>query len=714
MEFNDRLRAMLSTREWNQKRLADELGSPASTVSQWINGQRTPEGEQLRRVADLLGVDPQWLRGGEGPEPRDLRRRARSMARELVKWIARRAPVDGGRDGGNANQFTIRASIANLVREAIQNAVDEWLGHPHGPVRVRFRLLSLRGEAKRRYLEAMQWEEQLRPHVEACVEQSGDQQVAGGLEEALRMADTGELLILQISDSNTRGLIGPETDEGNFAALTRDNLFSEKNSEKAGGSYGLGKAMQYAASAFGCVIFSSDLSDPEPETGNTHGRLFARAELVYHRLDGGERFSGPMWLGREREGADGEPISYWAEDERDALLRDLHMVRSAGDTGTTIAIVGMRDLDADRPRPPREMVEEMANAAERSFWPAIEAGELEVRVQYVEIDDPDDTREPEFDQLVDPAQSRAVGPYVAAVRAHRIGETDEMLIGDGDVVCSHVPLNIPARRMGDDRHGALTHDALVLVRRATPEEEADDVSRREFRRGVLMRGSDMVVKTLDLSRGSLGAQAFQVVVLAGLAASDDEAALRAEVFLRAAEPPSHDDWEYTPRLRRQYEPGARKALSDFELAIRREVRRVLQFESEQAPDGPRDLSQRFKFGDPSPPERAPRIVVRTQSIDDDGAWRVEAAVRLRGDLRHGLVGRPQLVFLGESGGRSRVRWRELEPVGTGIAVGNDGLLVISPQTRTAKFRGVTDPDTHPAPASQATATLLFQPIREEA
>jgi len=715
MEFNDRLRALLDAREWNQKRLADELGSPPSTVSQWINGQRTPEGEQLQRLADLLGVEAEWLRRGDGPEPRELRRRARSLARHLVKWIPRRAPADGGRDGGNANQFTIRASIANLVREAIQNAMDEWLGHTHGPVRVRFRLLSLRDEAKRRYLDAMQWE-QLRPHVEACVEQSGDQQVAGGLEEALRMADTGELLILQISDSNTRGLIGPETEEGNFAALTRDNLFSEKNSEKAGGSYGLGKAMQYAASAFGCVLFASELSAPEPETGNTHGRLFARAELVYHRLADGRRFSGPTWLGKEGTSPEGEPIpiSYWADGERDALLRDLHMVRSPGDTGTTIAIVGMRDLDADRPRPPREMVEQMADAVERHFWPAIEAGELEVRVQYLEIDEPDGDHEPEFDRLVDPAQSRAVGPYVAAVRDLRGGETDEILINDGDVVCAPVPLNVPARRMGDDRHDAFTHDALVLVRRATAEEEADDVSRREFRRGVLMRGSNMVVKTLDLSRGALGAQPFQVVVLAGLAAGDDEADLRAEVFLRAAEPPSHDNWEYTPRLRRQYAPGAKKGLSDFESAIRGEVRRVLQVESEHAPDGPRDLSQRFKFGDPTPPERAPRIVVRSKSVDDEGAWHVEAAVRLRGDLRHRVLGRPQLVFLGESGGRSRVQWRELEPVGSGIAVGDGDVLVISAQTRTAKFRGVTDPGTHPAPADQTTATLLFQPIREEA
>jgi RNA polymerase primary sigma factor len=676
-----------------------------------MNGQRTPDGEQLWRLAELLGVDSAWLRDGAGAEPADLRRQARLQARDAVGWIPRLAPIDGGRDGGNANQFTIKATIDNLVREAIQNADDESMGDLHGPVAVRFRLLSLRGEAKRRFLEAMQWE-QLDRHVQACIEQSANQQVAGGLQEARDMANSGELLVLQISDRNTRGLIGPETGRGNFAALTRDNLFSEKNSETAGGSYGLGKAMQYAASAFACVLFSSELSEPEPATGNTHGRFFARAELVYHEI-GDQRYSGPVWLGRAEDGDSGRPVSYWGDGERDALLRDLHMVRRAGDTGTTIAIVGLRDLDADRRRPPWEIVGQMADAAERNFWPAIAAGRLEVQVQYIEVDDPDAEYQPKLDRLVDPANSRVVGPYLAALRAWRDGTTDELLVDDGDVVGARVPLSIPARKAGKERHPALTHEAVVLVRRATAEEEADETSRTHLRRGVLMRGSNMIVKSLDLSRGALGARPFQVVVLTGRAVGDDVADERAEVFLRAAEPPSHDNWEYTPRLRNQYVLGAKKALSDFESAIRREVRRILQVEAEHAPDGPRDLSQRFKFGEPTPPERAPRVVVRTNRVDDDGAWHVEAVVRLPGDLRRPVTGRPQVVFLGESGGRSRVRWRHLEAMGAGIAVIDDDVLLIAAQTRTARFRGVTDPDTHPAPAAQTTATLQFQPATRE-
>src|SRR3954469_23053437 len=95
MKFHERLRASLEALGWNQKRLAEELGSPPSTVSQWIKDKRTPDGEQLRRLAELPGGDAGGLLDGEGPEPHALRRRARSAVRSLVQWIGRQAPIDG-------------------------------------------------------------------------------------------------------------------------------------------------------------------------------------------------------------------------------------------------------------------------------------------------------------------------------------------------------------------------------------------------------------------------------------------------------------------------------------------------------------------------------------------------------------------------------------------------------------------------------------------
>ena len=483
MDFSERLRQALNIKGWSQGELADEADLSPSTVSQWLKGKRTPgEGEPLNRAAQSLDTTAAWLLSGEGPEPAGARRHALSQLTGLVKWVARRAHIDGGRDGGNATQFTIRPSIASLVRESIQNIVDEWLGSQHGPAKVRFRLLSLRGEAKERYLEAMRWS-QFRPHIEACVAQAQDQQVAGGLREALEVADSGELLVLQIIDANTRGLVGPEHGEGNFAALTRDNLFSEKNSPDAGGSYGLGKAMQYAASAFGCVLFSSELVDPEPETGETSGRFFGRAELVWHMLEGDERgFSGPMWLGEEPE-AD-MPVSHWA-DGGSILLRDLHMARQQGATGTTIAVVGLRDLDADRARHPREIVEQIAQEAEHHFWPAIEAGEYRGQGRVRRSPRPGRSAGPRDRPSCGAWHSSAVAPLADALRAHREDQTVDTLVDDGDVVRGEAELRVPARR-ADGRggtHDSVVHTATVLVRRATIDELADEAARGTLRRG---------------------------------------------------------------------------------------------------------------------------------------------------------------------------------------------------------------------------------------
>ena len=121
----------------------------------------------------------------------------------------------------------------------------------------------------------------------------------------------------------------------------------------------------------------------------------------------------------------------------------------------------------------------------------------------------------------------------------------------------------------------------------------------------------------------------------------------------------------------------------------------------------------FASGNLGLPERAPSVVLQSHRVEEDGSVRIEAAVRRRDDLGKRLSGEPILTFLKESGGRGRVRWAELTPVGDGVAVEDGKTLHISPNTRTARFRAVSDPTSHPAPAREAAATVAFLPGREE-
>src|SRR4051794_34225232 len=102
--------------------LADALDVKQSAVSQWVNGQRTPDTSTIKRIARAVGASPEWLVSGSGTAPDAVRKSSIDRLRGSVFWTSRPAPEDGAREGGNANQFTIRPSLGNLVREAIQNS----------------------------------------------------------------------------------------------------------------------------------------------------------------------------------------------------------------------------------------------------------------------------------------------------------------------------------------------------------------------------------------------------------------------------------------------------------------------------------------------------------------------------------------------------------------------------------------------------------------
>ena len=83
--------------------------------------------------------------------------------------------------------------------------------------------------------------------------------------------------MIRIADYGANGLTGREFDDGRFMAVCRNVLDSHKESETAGGSYGLSKATMWANSWMGVVVTNSHLSEPEGDL--LTDRLFVRAEL---------------------------------------------------------------------------------------------------------------------------------------------------------------------------------------------------------------------------------------------------------------------------------------------------------------------------------------------------------------------------------------------------------------------------------------------------
>lgn len=63
-----RIKAKLKEAKLTQIKIAEKVGASPASVSCWVNGRSTPQGEYLERLADALNVTPIWLINGSEDE----------------------------------------------------------------------------------------------------------------------------------------------------------------------------------------------------------------------------------------------------------------------------------------------------------------------------------------------------------------------------------------------------------------------------------------------------------------------------------------------------------------------------------------------------------------------------------------------------------------------------------------------------------------------
>jgi hypothetical protein len=601
-----------------------------------------------------------------------------------VDWWFRPEPPDKSRDFGNANIWTFRPDLDTFVREVGQNTLDVRVATT---VELRFRVIQLRGKDLVDFLDALHWESTLRPHIEAAA--ASGQKLGRSLAEGLRRLDENELLMLmRVEERGAVGLIGEEFGSGsNFVGLTRNNLDSAKRTATAGGAFGLGKAVLWRTSLLSTVLFNSDIDDEEyPDKDD---RLIGRTELSWHSV-GDKAYAGPGWFGRLDEGT---AVSVWGDAE---LARRLCLERPVS-TGTSIVIPGFHDPAVDDEPSPSAIAERLAVGAASNFWPAIESGSLKVVVETA-TGRSDDTVTSEV--VVDPESLEP--EFVAALRADRENTVVDSLLAEGDVMRVVVPLSIPRKR--DGSQDPIEHQATVLVRRASPDAN-------HLGTCVYFRGVEMIVERQNLRAVRVGAMPFHAVVLCGEAADDELGGTAADEFLRIAEPPAHNTWELTSDLKFIYAQGGGAAIARFFSAVRAAIRDVVGPATEDLSDGPRKLKELFRMHIPADEKtRRPEIGRATGLVDDNGAWVIEARLRIHKN-ESGWRGRPVVVFDAESGSGNRVSWAELE--GTRNCTVDGDYLVIPAGPRDVRFRGVTDPVSHPVPALSSAISVDFRNVEEQ-
>jgi transcriptional regulator with XRE-family HTH domain len=691
-EFGPWLARQLKLAGKTQAELAQELKLTRAAVSAWITGRSTPRPTVMQDIAQALGTDLGTVHT----------RTTDTQAGLPVTWYHRPGYPDGGRDLGNAAAFAFDADVQVLARETCQNSLDERLTENGRPVRVRYTLHELTGEALDAFREAILWND-LFPHYSAVSEVAGNQKVGRVVDAGVRdMYEKGRLVLLRVDDYNASGLIGDDYADGKFAAVVRRQLESLKSGPAAGGSYGLGKATLWATSALGLVLINSTLS--EPHEGRTERRVIGRLELPWREVEG-RPYAGPAWFGRPDPDSPGANVarSWWADEETVARL---HLTRESDEPGTSFLIVGAHDVasledkasDADDEtmdeeggedtRDIRKMHRRLVQALGRDFWAAMTGGGsrlplLEVSVRSLRNGDVVVAEEQVDPSAEQPSRTRAL-------RAHYEGTTVDRLTEAGQVAARSVPLKLPLS--GGARGTLGTHQAVLLVTEADNDKDAPKNQVHS------LRGNRMTVKRTGVPNLPLGTNPFQAVLLVGEAAGESAPfASEAEDFLRAAEPPEHDRWGQTEELTLRWSPSAYRRVNMLTTEVNNAVRELVARPKRGSREGGEALRKaltvrtRPKAKTPTGPV-IPVLDGLEATIGDGGEWQITAEVSIpRGDEVVPMVPVAQLDV--RSGGRPKLDWAELVAV-DGCVV-EDGTLRFAPGTRRARFRGSTDVTSHP-------------------
>lgn len=608
---------------------------------------------------------------------------------------------------GNANQWAVNAGLASLARESAQNSNDARL-HNGECAEMVYTFVRLTGERRRRFEDAMHWEDQLRPHLAAMAGAAEGAVSAGQLQSGLKAVEESEaLMLLRIADYGARGLTGPEFAEGdeagygNFVKLCRLDLYSGKD-RASGGSFGLGKAVYWRFSRLQTVLFNSTIAPADAIDGNWRNRVIGVNQGVVHRMNGSQ-FQGRGFFGALD--ASGDVASVWDHDE---LIADLHLDRIDERPGTSALLVGF--YDPDEPEKAlsdiaelKTLARNLGGAIEEDFWPLLTRDRLRVRIEVIDGD------RRVYQHTVDPEEQYT--ELTRALRKFDAGKIDDTLDEVGSIVVRDVPIKISARTDADDRHPAFEHTAKLVV--TLSDEQKDSLENKV----CLLRRPEMVVQTVDKD---FEGRTYHAFLLAGAAIHPDNPSIddaRADDFLRFAEPPAHDQW--IPRsgrartsqanLTAHYKAPWLPNLRNIETGIIDQLLKLFGAPPVVEGQPPKAIFKNLAFlhgdrgtgGRSASSPRKPEIRIHHAMVVDE-AWEVDFEIRAK-NRPEGWSIVPKLTFIGLDGGHLDIAWAGFD-VEEGVETDGDGTVVLRPRPRgrilTATVHGISVKEL-PIPASES-------------
>ncbi len=441
------------------------------------------------------------------------------------------------RDGTERN---FSNSFESLVRESIQNSNDSRLKALESGIissdhecKMNFHYQILNKSEKLKFTEVINHNNILLNHLK----NSGLIKYTNKELDNYFNGLNSKFSLLTIHDFNTTGLYGDELPkeenvDSPFSALCRDSGLSKKGDvEGKGGSYGMGKSVFWKFSKLNTVLFLSYTHNNEKN--KKQYRLFGLSNLGSHTIkndgyDGIGEFGIYKIFDGRREYAE----SVWFDStDKLSFLPENIINKRKGRIGTSIIIMGVDELETGNLQLYQN---EFTEHIYKWFWPLLILNKLSVTVDINGEEKLDSDNIPE-----------TIFPFAHILR--KVLDSDE----DNppkNIIHKELDVKFPLVPEKRKRKTYREHSyANMFCMKLGHYDKSVNTSMDN--RIAWIRGANSVVKYKKVGNPG-GSDRYFAIVLAGEAIkifrddADSEHFKLFDDFLRYAETPSHDDWNY--------------------------------------------------------------------------------------------------------------------------------------------------------------------------
>lgn len=271
-------------------------------------------------------------------------------------------PVDAADQWDGFNEPGIEHFSGNpyvyLGREVTQNPLDAAVS---APVRIEMNLI----EVPTSSIPDVDDLKKIFARCASAAEQESEKAKAF-FKEAIALLGKPKIPVLQISDYNTTGLVGPCENGTPYFALLKASGQSKKATGTSIGSFGIGKFAPFAVSQLRTIFVSTVWKDGDTWRHYVQGKSI----LMSHYGSGKKTHKGIGFWGRRNkclpiEGLDPK-LPKW-------LKRAKSKADMSSQAGTTINVLGFRTI--------KNWERILAAAIAENFFGAISQGQLEVTIQ---------------------------------------------------------------------------------------------------------------------------------------------------------------------------------------------------------------------------------------------------------------------------------------------------------------------------------------------